>query len=143
MQIRPYVADDLDATLDLWYRASLIAHDFLTEEFFEQERVAITEEHMPNAVAWVVEDEGDVVGFLAMGGNEVGAIFVDPNRQGEGFGRALMDHAAGLHETLELEVFERNRVGRRFYDRYGFTVVGRSETGHAGEATLRMRFPAS
>jgi putative acetyltransferase len=141
MLVRRYAAADLDAALDVWYRASLIAHDFLPESFFDQERTAIAEDHMPHADAWVVEDNGVLVGFTALTGNEVGAIFVDPDRQGEGFGRALMDHVAGLHETLELEVFERNRVGRRFYDRYGFTVVGRSETGHAGEVTLRMRFP--
>ena len=36
--IRPYVEEDLEALLDVWYRASQIAHSFLTEDFFESER---------------------------------------------------------------------------------------------------------
>jgi putative acetyltransferase len=41
----------------------------------------------------VYEAEGRVVGFLALIGNEVGAIFLDPDRPGPGIGRALMDNA--------------------------------------------------
>jgi putative acetyltransferase len=140
MLIRRYAADDLPALLDVWYRAAQIAHDFLPEAFFDRERVAIAHDHMPNADAWVIEDGGVLVGFSALVGNEVGAIFVDPTRQGEGFGRALMDHAAARHETLELEVFEGNRVGRRFYDRYGFETVARSTHEPTGETMVRMRF---
>ena len=83
--------------------------------------------------------DGRVVGFLALIGNEVGAIFVDPDEQGSGIGRMLMDAASSSRPFLELNVFEANEIGRRFYEAYGFEVVGR----HVGEATghpeLRLR----
>ncbi len=44
-----------------------------------------------------------------------------------------MDHARGIRDFLELDVFEENAAGRRFYEKYGFREVDshlREETGH-------------
>lgn len=137
--IRPYRDDDLDQVLEVWYRASLIAHDFLPDGFFEAERRAIGKEWMPVAETIVHETDGHVDGFLSLIGAEVGAIFVDPDRQRSGIGRALMDAARARRSTLELDVFEANTIGQAFYESYGFEVAGR----HADEATgfpaLRLR----
>jgi putative acetyltransferase len=137
--IRPYSDDDLGQLLDVWYRASLIAHWFLTEEFLETERRQIAEHWLPIAETLVAENDGVVVGFLAMIGNEVGGIFVDPDFQGRGIGRALMDAARDSRPFLELDVFEANSVGRRFYDAYGFDVIGRHINEVVGQPELRLR----
>ncbi|MGA7304724.1 MAG: hypothetical protein WBW88_07600 [Rhodothermales bacterium] len=39
--IRLYKETDLEQLLDVWYRASRMAHPFLTEESLEQEKTAI------------------------------------------------------------------------------------------------------
>ena len=137
--IRPYVDGDLDELLDVWYRASLIAHSFLSEEFFETERRQIVEQWLPMAETMVYETEGGVVGFLALIGNEVGAIFVDPDYQGRGIGRALMDRARDSRPFLELNVLEANTVGRGFYDAYGFGFVDRHVSEATGQPELRLR----
>ena len=137
--IRPYSSGDLDAVLDVWYQASVVAHSFLPEEFFENERRQIADQWLPVAETVVYETGDRVVGFLALIGNEVGGIFVDPGYQGRGIGRALMDHALRLHSVLELDVFEANTVGRRFYDAYGFVAVGRQMNDVAGQPELRLR----
>ena len=138
--IRPYADDDLEDVLDAWYRASLIAHPFLSEEFLENERRQIAEQWIPVAETVVYETEERVVAFLAMVGSEVGGIFVDPDYQGRGIGRALMDHARSSHPVLELDVFEANSVGRRFYDAYGFAFVDRHMNEEAGHLELRLRY---
>jgi putative acetyltransferase len=137
--IRPYTAGDLDELLEAWYRASLIAHSFLTEEFFVEERQQIAEQWLPMAETMVYEFGGRVVGFVALIGNEVGAIFVHPECQGRGIGRALMDWARASRPFLELDVFEANVIGRRFYERYGFEEVGRHVDGPLGQTQLRLR----
>ncbi len=137
--IRPFTPDDIDNLLDVWEAASRIAHAFLPEEFFATERRAIVDEWLPRAETVVYEVEGRVVGFLSLVGDEVGAIFVHPARQGRGVGRALMDHARARRATLELEVFEENAIGRRFYDRYGFVEVSRGVHEPTGHAALRLR----
>ena len=91
--IRPYADSDLEQLLDVWYRASLVAHPFLSEEFLANERNTIAEQWIPLADTTVHELDGRVAGFLSLIGDEVGAIFVDPEHQRRGIGRALMDTA--------------------------------------------------
>jgi putative acetyltransferase len=87
----------------------------------------------------VCEIDGSVVGFLSLIGNEVGAIFVDPDHQGRGIGRALMDGARDSRPFLELSVFEANSAGRGFYDAYGFELAGRQVNEDTGLPELRLR----
>ncbi len=139
MEIRPYRDDDRDAVLDVWYRASLVAHAFLPEEFFAAERREISERWLPMSVTTVCEIDGKVVGFLSLIGHEVGALFVDPDHQRRGVGTALMDEARARFPVLELGVFEANSTGRRFYDAYGFEVIDRRTNEATGFPELRMR----
>lgn len=140
--IREYRDADLDQLLDVWFQASEVAHPFLTEEFMAAERENIRNVHIPKANTWVYEDAGRVVGFIALIGNEVGAIFVSPEVQGRGFGQALMDLARDRHDTLELDVFEANPIGCAFYEKYGFIQIGQSIHQESGQPTLRLRYGA-
>ncbi|MAU46817.1 MAG: GNAT family N-acetyltransferase [Yangia sp.] len=77
----------------------------------------------------VAEDDADgaLLGFLAREDVYVHALFVAPAAQGTGIGRALMAEAQSHCPTLELWTFEANHGAQRFYERAGFTVVGRSD----------------
>ncbi len=138
--IRPYDDADLTEVLDVWYRASIIAHPFLTEEFLEAESRRTRDEWLPVAETTVYALDGRVVGFLARLDSEVGAIFVDPDHQRRGIGRALMDHAAESRPHLELDVFEANPVGRAFYEAYGFVRVAERLDQETGQVALRLRW---
>ena len=92
---------------------------------------------------WVVENDHAVVGFIALIGNEVGAIFVQPKHHGIGAGKALMDKAQELHSELEVEVFAENIIGRRFYSRYGFVIIEKKIHEPTGHEMLRLRFTAN
>ena len=137
--IRKYEDNDLDELLDAWFSASKVAHPFLGEEFFEQERKNISSIHLPNAETWVYELEGVVVGFIALIGNEVGAIFVAADNQRKGIGRELMDHARSLREVLELDVFKDNNIGRDFYKKQGFTEMHEHTHEETGHTQLRLK----
>ena len=138
--LRPYTAADLEEVLDVWYRASLIAHSFVSAEFLETERAEIADKWLPMAETTVYEADDRVVGFIAMIGNEVGAIFVDPDVQGRGIGRALMDDVARTRPFLELDVFEANPIGPAFYAAYGFRQIGSSSHEPTGQNQLRLRY---
>ena len=137
--IRSYRDTDLGELLETWYSASLLAHPFLDEAFFERERNNIREIYLPKAETWVFEQEGVVVGFVALIGNEVGAIFVDPKYHGRGIGRALMDHARSIRDVLKLDVFKDNTVGREFYEKYGFQQIDEDVDEETGFTQLRLR----
>ena len=138
--IRKYKDSDLDDVLSSWENASKFAHPFLEEDFLVQERKNIPELYLPNADTWVVDADNQVVGFIALIGNEVGAIFLQPEYQGKKIGKLMMDKAQELHGDLEVEVFEKNSIGRNFYARYGFKLIEEKVHEQTGERVLRLKF---
>jgi putative acetyltransferase len=141
--IRQYEEQDLDELLAAWAAASAIAHPFLTQEFLATERENIPNLYLPNAETWVYEADGRVVGFIALIGNEVGAIFVHPSHQRKGVGRVLMDKARELRGELEVQVFVKNAIGRAFYAKYGFTPIETKVHEETGFDLLRLRLARS
>jgi putative acetyltransferase len=141
--IRQYEEQDLDDLLAAWAAASAVAHPFLTQEFLATERENIPNLYLPNAETWVYEADGRVVGFIALIGNEVGAIFVHPSHQRKGAGRVLMDKARELRGELEVQVFVENAIGRAFYARYGFVTIEEKVHEQTGCDLLRLRLATS
>ncbi len=137
--IRPYTDRDLADVLDVWYLASLEAHPFLSDEFFDTERQLIAKQWLPASETFVFETDGCVVGSVSMSGNEVGGIFVTPEYQNRGVGRALLDYVAASRSYLELDVFKANTTARRFYELYGFRLVNEHVNDRTSFAELRLR----
>lgn len=76
---------------------------------------------------WVASLDGEVVGFVAFADAEVTWLYVHPERQGRGVGRALLRHAlahARSHGAgrVETTVLDGNRA-RALYESEGFTLV--------------------
>ena len=140
MQIRQYENSDLNAVLSSWETATRLAHPFMTDEFIAQERINVAEIYMPNTDTWVVDIDGNIEGFIALMGNEVGAIFLQPTHHGKGAGKALMDKAQELHGDLVVEVFKVNKIGRKFYSRYGFEQLEEKFHEPTGQQVLRLKF---
>ncbi|MEP3245363.1 MAG: GNAT family N-acetyltransferase [Sneathiella sp.] len=137
--MRHYTEEDTDALLEIWRKANTLAHPFLEEAFVKQVAKDMRCIYLPNAETWVMEEEGRPIGFIALVKDEIGGLFLDPDFHGNGFGKALVDHALSLKGTLSVEVFEKNRIGRRFYERYGFIETDRYLHDLSAEVTLKMR----
>ncbi len=137
--IRKYQERDLGELLETWAAASAIAHPFLSDEFLASERENIPNLYLPNAETWVFEADGNVVGFIALIGNEVGAIFVHPDHQRNGVGSQLMNKAKDLRGELEVEVFAENSVGRAFYTKSGFGLIEEKVHDQTGFPLHRLR----
>ncbi|MCA1726330.1 MAG: GNAT family N-acetyltransferase [Actinobacteria bacterium] len=93
----------------------------------------------PGTSRWVGELEGSVAGFSVIGParpgfgepgwGEVYAIYVDPDRQRLGIGRALLDHAVATLRARRrpgavLWVLRDNAPARRFYEAMGWASDG-------------------
>jgi ribosomal protein S18 acetylase RimI-like enzyme len=73
---------------------------------------------------WVSEEDGRILGFCGVQGEELSHLYVRPGGQNAGIGTALLEHAKGLRpQRLELWVFQKNDRARRFYERHGFRLV--------------------
>lgn len=143
MQVRPYTKPDLEAVLAAWDSATRLAHPFMSDAFLTRERTNVARVYLPNTETWVVEIDQAVIGFIALMGNEVGALFVQPEFHGKGAGKALMDKAQDLHGDLEVEVFKANSIGRAFYARYGFTPQYTYLHEPTGQPVLRLGYTAA
>jgi GNAT superfamily N-acetyltransferase len=79
---------------------------------------------------WLAEDEGRILGFLAIARSQeddwevLERLYVEPDAQNRGIGMALLDHAKALRpDGFVLWVFQKNEGARRFYERHGFHLV--------------------
>ncbi len=76
---------------------------------------------------WVASLDGEVVGFVAYADAELTWLYVHPDRQGRGVGRALLRHALAHARSegagrVETTVLDGNRA-RALYESEGFTLV--------------------
>ena len=141
--IRQYQASDLKDLMSAWENANNLAQPFLQEDFVAQVRKDIPALYLPNADTWVAECDNHIVGFIALIGNEVGAIFLQPEYHGKRIGKMMMDKAQELHGNLELEVFKKNTIGLEFYSAYGFELMEEKMHEPTGELLLRLGFNAT
>jgi ribosomal protein S18 acetylase RimI-like enzyme len=104
------------------------------------------DEVLPTQEVWVAEVDGRIAGMLVLpvGGRWVDQLYVDPEHQRRGVGRALLDRAKSQSpDGLDLWTFETNAGARRFYERHGFVLVESSD-GRSNEERVpdcRYRWP--
>lgn len=142
--IRAYdQASDLSKLSAIWFDASMRAHAFIGEARLREQRVAIETIYLPQAETWVACHDGEPVGFISLLDTFIGGLFVAPDRQGLGTGRALVGHALALKGELSLEVYTANRQACGFYRGLGFEEVSRRAIDDEGlpfeNAMLRLR----
>lgn len=98
----------------------------------------------------------DIVVGLDAGGRPAGFAAIDsrsgyldqlcvaPSERGTGLAKALLDDARRRSPgAIELDVNAANRRALRFYEREGFSPVGRGLNPRSGLPTLRMRWRAT
>lgn len=138
--IRPYHPTDSDAVLDLWLRASILAHDFVPESFWREQLPAMRELYLPQAETLVLEEKGQVLGFASLHEQRLAALFVSPDAQGRGLGRRLLDDAKSRRDSLELGVYRANARAVAFYRAGGFVTLNETRDPHTGQPELTMHW---
>jgi GNAT superfamily N-acetyltransferase len=125
--IRPYRPADFDPVNDLWRRARLQAFpDFQARKGYtaEEDRAFFRTVVLVKHELWVAEVNGVAVGFMAIVGDFIDQLYVDPDHQRRGVGHALIEHARQLSPSgLRLFTFQSNANGRAFYEKEGFAVA--------------------
>jgi ribosomal protein S18 acetylase RimI-like enzyme len=171
--VRPAVPDDAAAIADAhvrgWQHAyrGLVPDAILDRLDVERRTVAwhdrLVAEPAPDPTdwTWVVEAPDGVAGFVhggaardegvppPDGAGEIYAIYLRPERRGQGFGRALFaaaTDALGAHgfDPLVVWVLEGNDAGRHFYEAAGFVHDGATHAiDFDGEAVVEVRYRRS
>lgn len=122
----------MSRSLQIWRDAADATHDFLTPEH-RIEIDAMVADWLPSAKLWLALDgSGHQVGFLAMDGNMIDALFVDPAVHGQGYGTRLVNHALTLAPNAIVDANEQAANALPFYESLGFVRTGRSATDSQG-----------
>ena len=139
-KIRQYKKNDENRIIDIWFQSNALAHPFLSPDFVSKVKKDMSEIYLPNAKTWVCEEKGTIVGFISMIENEIGGLFVIPNYHSKGIGTQLVNFVSIYHEDLEVEVFEKNNIGRKFYTKYGFTFMKEYFHEESKNTILRLKY---
>jgi ribosomal protein S18 acetylase RimI-like enzyme len=98
--------------------------DFLTSKMVRRSRVLLAIDRRCDKVA----------GMLAIDGHVIDQLYVRRSCQRQGIGSLLLHHAMRLSPVkLQLFTFEVNHNARKFYEKHGFTEIGR---GYPNEENL-------
>jgi ribosomal protein S18 acetylase RimI-like enzyme len=125
--------------------------DFSAASLWLPPGVGVDEEAMGAFIERVVPERvrGDLMGMVAQMGDYhphephwyLAAMGVDVSRQGKGLGSILMKHALSAidaaHATAYLESSNPRNVP--FYERHGFEVIGRIQSGASPVVTPMLR----
>lgn len=123
LTLRPWRPADLGPCMKIWRAASEIGHPFLTSAQLDADANLVRTIYMPATDITVAEKDGEIVGFIALSGDFIGALFVAPALHHRGIGARLLAHVARQHPRLEVEVYLANAAARGFYAAVGFEEV--------------------
>jgi ribosomal protein S18 acetylase RimI-like enzyme len=95
-----------------------------------------------NLVYLGIEEGTDkVVGMMAVGGSELDQLYIHVEYQGLGIGTQLLNLAKELSPgKLQLFTFDVNKKAQVFYEKHGFTIIGRGVESNSGMADIRYEW---
>jgi len=126
---RPYRDRDFDAPTAVWNRTKRAAYPYLPLEqarTVEEDRAFFRESILARCRVWVWDDgTGAPLAFLALAdGGYVDRLYVAPEHQRRGIGRALLEVAERESPSgLRLHTHQANTAACAFYERLGFRAV--------------------
>ena len=89
----------------------------------------------------IEEEAGKVAGMMAVGGTELDQLYIHVDYQGLGLGLQMLNLAKELSPgKLQLYTFEVNKQAQSFYEKHGFTIIGRGIESNSGMADIRYEW---
>lgn len=131
-EFRAAEVSDRPALVAIWRRAVDATHHFLPPGEADRIEAQVRDEVVPALAMTVAVLDGTPVGWIAVDGNRVEALFVDPSAHRRGVGSALLDAVTASLPVVELDVNEQNPAAVAFYRARGFEQTGRSEHDEDG-----------
>jgi ribosomal protein S18 acetylase RimI-like enzyme len=124
--IRDYHSEDFDRLTILWRisrEKSLPEFQRAKGHFFYEDQDYFRDHVLKDNRVFVVESDQHPVGFMAMRDDFIDHLYVDPDYQQQGIGKALLDFAHQLSpEHIWLYTLQINTKARAFYEKNGFVA---------------------
>ncbi|MEF3305633.1 N-acetyltransferase [Paenibacillus sp. GYB003] len=138
MNIRKFRESDIDALIHIWLSGSSGSHSFIDASYWHSKKEAMATTYLPASNTYVLEEDGEPLGFISMVDTYLAALFVDPARQSSGCGTQLLNHVKSECEQIHLNVYQKNTRAVQFYLHNGFTIERSGRDDETGEDEYRM-----
>lgn len=135
--IREFQSKDLDTVMNIWLEGNQQAHSFIDPQFFKQ-NYDIVKMLIPMSTVYV-QDLNGVKGFIGVTENYISGLFVVPDYQGQGIGKALVEKAKQRHSELLVHVYKKNSSAINFFLSQQFEIINESINEESNEPELLMR----
>ena len=134
MKIRKFSENDFPLIVDIYSKSKLHELRFEQNEFellpLENDTKRLAE--LKESDIYVYED-GHILGYGALFGSEIRALFVHPTSRGKGVGKSLFEFLLSKVTGLViLYVAKTNAPAKKFYNNYGFKVIDEFQTTYNG-----------
>ena len=131
--LRPALASDADDIASVM-RASLDSLPWMPLLHTpEADRGFVRGHLLPNQTVTIAEAGDRIIGFIAVEGEWVEQLYLDPAWTGRGIGSRLLSHATADMPVSKLHCFQANEGARRFYERHGFRAEAFGDGSGNGE----------
>ncbi len=140
MEIKKLASKDIETVVELWYKTSIIAHNFISNDYWEKNKEAMASEYLPNSDTYLALENGKIVGFVTMVEDFLAAIFVDNKTQGKGVGKSLLNYVKDKRTAIQLKVYEKNKKSLNFYKSQEFVIKSANKEEETGENELLMEW---
>ncbi|AEF55319.1 acetyltransferase [Marinomonas posidonica] len=134
MNIENVEKTDYATLIEIWEASVRATHDFLQEEDIVTLKPLILEHYFDAVDLKCAKDKNDkILGFCGVHEGNIEMLFISPETRGSGVGSQLTDYAVNHQGATKVDVNEQNKQALGFYERVGFSVVGRSPLDGQGK----------
>ncbi|WP_347456263.1 N-acetyltransferase [Acinetobacter thermotolerans] len=132
--------EDINPMLNIWLKASLKAHDFIPADYWKNQLIPMRDLYLPLSENYVIKEQDNILGFISLlrAENVLAALFIDPEQQGAGYGKSLVDFLKQQYDQLHLNVYADNTSAVVFYQKQGFQIISQGIDENTGQAELNM-----
>ena len=140
MDIRVLNSIDIKKVVELWYETSVLAHNFISPDYWEENKDAMANVYLPNSETYLAIKENAIVGFISMTDNYLAALFVKTDMQGNGIGKKLLNYIKERRDTIQLKVYKKNARSIQFYEIQDFKTLSESNDENTNEIENLMEW---
>lgn len=138
MNIREFTEQDKARIFEIYAHSKLDELKFENTQFellpLDKDKTRLTA--LTESDIYVYED-GAILGYGAICGSEIRALFVSPHARGKGIGEALLVFLLSkIQGKARLYVAKTNEPAKTLYQKYGFTVSAEFITHYNGKPVL-------
>lgn len=110
------------------------AHWGYSKDFMKsvEKELSVNETYLKNAIAFVAESEGKIIGFvgLSLKRDEIEFLFIDPDYIGKGVGKILWDKIISKSQSVGIRSFKilSDPDAQPFYEKMGAKQIGMAKS---------------